>query len=393
MRAFNKLPSNAAASLPAGKHEDGGGLRLVKKADGGGQWVYRYSLHGRRREMGLGPIPAVSLKAAREEAAKWRARVAMGYDPIAERDKERANRLGGLFKEVALDAFEARKAELKDDGKAGRWLSPLEQHVFPKLGKVPIAQITQRDIRDCLAPIWHTKAATAKKAINRLNVVFKHAAALELDVDIQAVGKARELLGKQRHKETHIPAMPWQDVPEFYHSLEEPSVATLALRLLILTGARSGPIRMLKLDDIEGDVWTIPAEDMKGRVGAVEDFRVPLSSEAQNVIEAALPFARNGFLFWNRKNVISDMAMAAIMKRRGLEARPHGFRTSLREWLAECTTAQHEVAEMVLAHKTDSSVVRSYRRTDFLDQRRPLMERWAQHCCGQDGQVVRMVSQ
>ncbi len=379
MRNLHKLPSNAVASLPTGKHEDGGGLRLVKDRTGGGYWVFRFSLHGRRREMGLGSTQAISLKQAREQAAHWRARIAQGYDPIAERDRDRAGRLGARLKDIAFDAFEARKAELKGDGTAGRWFSPLEHHILPKLGEVPIAQITQRDLRDCLAPIWHDKAATATKAINRLNLVFKHAAALGLDVDLQVVDKAKALLGKQRHKVEHIPAMRWQDVPAFNATLQEPTLGNLALRLLILTGVRSGPIRSLKLNDIDGDVWTVPAEDMKGRVASVEAFRVPLSTVALDVIELAKPYERNGYLFWSRKGVISDMTMSAIMKRQGLPARPHGFRTSLREWLAECTDAPHEVAEMVLAHKADSSVVRAYRRTDFLEQRRELLASWADY--------------
>ena len=378
MRSLHKLPSNAVTALPVGKHEDGGGLRLVKQKTGGGYWVFRYSLHGRRREMGLGSIQDISLKQAREQAAHWRATKATGFDPIFERDREQANRLGASLKEVALDAFETRKAELKGDGKAGRWFSPLEHHILPKLGKVPVAQITQRDIRDCIAPIWHSKAATATKAIDRLNVLIRHAAALGLDVDLQVVDKAKALLGKQRHKVKHIPAMPWREVPAFYATLNEPTLGNLALRLLILTGVRSGPIRNLKLEDVSGDIWTVQADDMKGRVGAIEDFRVPLSTAALEVIEQAKPHSRNGFLFWSRKGVISDMTMSAVMKRQGLEARPHGFRTSLREWLAECTDAPHEVAEMVLAHKADSSVVRAYRRTDFLDQRRDLLENWSE---------------
>ena len=379
MRTLHKLPSNAVASLPGGKHEDGGGLRLIKGRDGGGYWVFRYSLYGRRREMGLGSIKDVSLRQAREQAAHWRSRRALGHDPIAERDKDRANRLGAPLKEVAQSAFDARKAELKGEGRAGRWFSPFEHHILPKLANVPITQITQRDLRDCLAPIWHDKAATATKAINRLNVVFSHAAALGLEVDLQVVDKAKALLGKQRHKVAHIPALHWKAVPAFYSELLEPTLGNIALKLLILTGVRSGPIRTLRLADIQGDVWTVPADDMKGRVGSTESFRVPLSSQAISVIEEAKPYERNGYLFWSRKGVISDMTMSAIMKRKGLEARPHGFRTSLREWLAECTDAPHEVAEMVLAHKTDGSVVRAYRRTDFLDQRRVLLAKWADY--------------
>jgi integrase len=116
------------------------------------------------------------------------------------------------------------RPELKGDGKAGRWFSPLELHVLPKLGKMPVAEIDQRDIRDTLAPIWHTKAETARNALNRLGIVLRRAAALGLDVDLQATDKAAALLGKRRHIAKHIEALPWKEVPGFYATLEEPSL-------------------------------------------------------------------------------------------------------------------------------------------------------------------------
>ncbi|RXV66512.1 integrase [Roseovarius sp. A46] len=327
----------------------------------------------------------------RKLAQRWRKVAAEGRDPVKEREAEaRAARREDIsLAVITADAFETRKAELKGDGKAGRWLLPLERHVLPKLGKVPVTDLDQRDIRDTLAPIWHSKADTARKAMNRLSIVMKHAAALGLDVDLQATDKAKALLGKSRHVPRNIPAMNWRDVPEFYASLEEPTLTHLALRLLILTGVRSTPLRKIRLDQIEEDVWTIPADVVKGRKGATEAFRVPLSTEARRVIELARPHARNGFLFPNtRGGVISDMTLSRHMQRRGLEARPHGFRTSLRTWLAEATDAPHEVAETMLGHVVDGSVVRAYRRTDYLDKRMKLAERWADHVTGGAGQVV-----
>ncbi|WP_413718761.1 tyrosine-type recombinase/integrase [Silicimonas sp. MF1-12-2] len=236
--------------------------------------------------MGLGAFPEVSLKEARQEAEKWRAVVRSGKDAIKERERQRreAERNMHLLRDIALDAFESRKAELKGDGKAGRWFSPLELHVLPKLGGMPVGQIDQRDIRDTLAPIWHTKADTARKAMNRLGICLRHAAALGLDVDLQATDKAKALLGKQRHTVKNVPAMPWQDVPAFYRSLSGGTASELALKLLILTGVRSYPLRHMHEGQIDGDVWTIPAKAMKGRLGATSDFTVPLSQEAQRVI-------------------------------------------------------------------------------------------------------------
>lgn len=384
-RETNRLSAATVKAAPVGKHADGGGLWLVKRPDGGAQWVQRVTPHGRRREMGLGAYPEVTLREARDAATHNRALVRQGLDPIKERERQRreAARNIHMLTDIALNAFESRKAELKGDGKAGRWFSPLELHILPKLGNVPVADIDQQDIRDTLSPIWHSKAATASKAINRLNIVMRHAAALGLDVDLQAVDKAKALLGKQRHTVTNVPSLAWQDVPDFYQSLGG-SVTELALRLLILTGARSGPLRNIHVDQIDGDVWTIPAEAMKGRKGATSDFRVPLSTEAQRVIEEARKFARDGFLFPSTKRgVISDMTMTAYMDRRGMKERPHGFRTSLRVWLAEATSAPHDVAEMCISHVVGSKTVQAYKRTDYLKQRAALMERWAQLCHGE----------
>lgn len=378
--ALNKLTASQARAAAPGKYADGGGLYLYKRRDGGAQWVFRYTLHGRRHEMGLGRFPDVSLKEAREAADPWRAKVRAGKDPIKSREKERADaaRNMNLLRDIALDAFESRKAELKGDGKAGRWFTPLELHALPKLGRMPVSEIDQRDIRDTLAPIWHDKADTARKAMNRLSICLRHAAALGLDVDLQATDKARALLGKQRHTVRNVPAMPWQDVPAFYQSLTGGTLSELALRLLILTAVRSHPLRHIRVDQIDGDIWTIPAEAMKGRKGATSDFRVPLSGEALAVIDEARKFARDGFLFPGlRKGVISDMTMTAFLNRRGIEARPHGFRSSFRDWTAEATNAPREVAETCLGHVTGGAVERAYRRTDFLEQRRALMERWA----------------
>jgi len=394
MRSRNRLSPAFLRKAPMGKYCDGAGLWLIVRDDGGAQWVLRVTVHGRRREMGLGGYPEIGLAKARDLADRWRAMAKEGRDPIKEREREirEARREDIALSIITADAFEARKAELKGDGTAGRWLSPLTLHVLPKLGKVPVTDLDQRDIRDTLAPIWHTKADTARKAMNRLSIIMKHAAALGLDVDLQATEKAKALLGKTRHVPKNIPAMVWADVPGFYASLEEPTLTHLALRLLMLTGLRSTPLRTIRLDQIEGDVWTVPAEAMKGRKGATEAFRVPLSHEAQRIIDLARPHAHNGYLFPNtRGGVISDMTLSRMMERRGLDARPHGFRTSLRTWLAETTDAPHEVAEAMLAHVVDGGVVRAYRRTDYLEQRRALAERWADHVTGGAGQVVKLV--
>jgi integrase len=377
-RPLNKLSALQVRSLPPGKYSDGGGLWLIKRPDGGAQWMQRITVHGRRREMGLGGVQDVSLKEARRFSEEARALARQGKDPIKERERRRreAERAAHTLADVSRECFEARKAQLKGDGKPARWMGPLESHVLPKLGKVPVAEIDQNDIKNTISPIWHEKPAVARKAIDRLGVVIGYAAAMGLDVDIQATAKAKALLGKQRHKVSHTPSMPWEDVPAFYATLQEPTPTNLAMKLLILTAARSAEVRKLHVDEVHDDVWIIPAERMKGS----KEHRVPLSQEALKVIELARPFGRGGHPFVGRQGKpISDMTLSMLMKRRGLEARPHGFRSSFRTWCAEKTDVPREIAEAALAHISGGAVERAYRRTDYLDQRRDLMEMWAIH--------------
>jgi integrase len=382
-------------TAPSGRHSDGAGLWAYVREPGNGYWVLRFHVHGKRREAGLGSLKAVSLAEARQKAAIARAQLALGVDPIREKHKQAraASKPDSAFAVVAQQCFEARKSELKGDGLAGRWFSPLELHAIPALGRLPVDEITARDIRDALAGVWH-KGDVGRKTINRINVIMRYAAALGLAVDLQAPLKAKALLGKSRHEPKHIEAVPWAEVPAFYASLAEPSIVHLALKFLILTGVRSKPARFLRLEQIEGDTWTIPAEHVKGLKGKTSDFRVPLSREALAVIEAAKAHARDGFLFPSTKPgvPISDMSMSQSMARRGVKERPHGFRSSLRVWLAEATDASHEVAEAVLGHATGSAVSRAYQRSDFLEQRRALLERWGDFVAGGSGALVQLAA-
>jgi integrase len=377
----HRLNSAFIKTAPAGKHCDGGGLWLIKRNDGGSQWTFRYQFDGRRKEIGLGGLLKVGLKDARTQADHYRALVLSKNDPLREKAKmeQESYKIHTTVTEIAHAAFEARKAELKGDGKNGRWFSPLELHVLPKIGHIRIEDLTQRDVAAAVKPIWDSKAETAKKGLDRLNIVIKYAAALGLDADIGVVEKAKLLLGKSRHERQHIPYMLWSDVPAFYRSLSEPTITHLALRLLILTGSRSKPIRFARLEHFVTGDWIIPADLNKGKKGETSDFAIPLSLEAQNVLEQTIPFQKNGFLFPSstKNEVISDATMSRYMERLGLAARPHGFRSSIRTWLSEQTEAPFHISETIIGHKVRTDTQLSYDRTDFIEQRKPYMQGWA----------------
>jgi len=375
MTISNVLTQMKARNLGPGKHFDGQGLMLVKSRKDAGKWLLRLSVAGRRREMGLGRWPDVSIAEARESASNARKELRGGTDPVAQRRKA-VRKIKRLSVADAVQAcFEARQAELKGDGKAGRWLSPLNTHVLPKIGTMAIEDVDQHELKRLLEPIWHTKPDTARKAMNRINLTLKHAAALDLDVDLQAVMKAQALLGKRRHTVQHIPSLPYAEAPAFYRhlcTLTFPSA--LALRFLMLTVARTSAVRLATYAEIEGDVWIIPAE----RTKSGNEHKVPLTDEVMRVVERTKGDNASPFLFTTDKGKpLSDMAMSGLMKREGMTARPHGFRSTFRTWAEECTDASFEVKEACLGHRVGSEVERAYQRSDLLGKRLAFLTEWA----------------
>ena len=222
------------------------------------------------------------------------------------------------------------------------------------------------------------KHETARKALNRLNVIIKYATALGLNVDIGVVDKARQLLGPTRHQPEKMQALSAINTSQFDQSLADLSPTHLCMKLLILTGLQSRPVRHSRVDQFDGDIWTVPGEMMKGKRGRTEDFRVPLSKGAQSDIVDAMGISRDGFLFpIIRKGVISDSTLSKHMRDKELAGVPHGFRSTLRTWLTDHTDISYEIADMIIAHQVGSQVERAYNRTDYLERRRHYMKLWA----------------
>lgn len=385
MAAINKLTAIQIKNAKVGQGlNDGGGLRFIGTKDGG-KWLFRYTVGGKRREMGLGSSPQVSLSDARRTRDKWNAFVLDGKDPIFERrrieeeTKAAADTSVPTFAEMAEIAFEARKARLKRAGEAGQWMSPLVLHVNPKIGAMPVEEITQFHIHTALEPIWRKMYPTAKKAIQRTRIVLTHARMSGYDVDPFMCDAAKMMLGFVNHKEKPTPATPWQDIPVLYQRFKEKRSTHFILRFAILTAMRSHAVRGVRLEEIERDVWTVPAERMKGTEASSADFRVPLSIEALNVIEEArAELGHNELLFQGaRGSVVTDVAVAKVLNKLGEVGRLHGFRTSFRTWAQDTEAASYDVAETALGHVLGSKVERAYARSDLLEKRRILMQRWA----------------
>lgn len=402
---MGKLATNILKTADVGKYSDGAGLYLLvtghdDRGRAKGSWIFRYTYLKQRYELGLGSIQSLSLSRARAECERWRDLMNDRRNPVNPLEEKRrleadaSSGRGALtLDEVAPLAFEAIKGRLKGDGKAGRWYSPLRLYVLPALGHFKVEEIHQRDIERAFRPIWQSKPPTAMKALQRLGVVMNHAAAMGLDVNANAIPNAKQLLGDQGHKVQHHPALPWQDLPKLYQWLNPNITTHRALRMYILIGGgcRLGPLRNARRAQFSDGIWTIPGEELKGLKGDDADFRVPVTKEMQHILDWPESDTDGGYLFASprskagRPMAISDQAIENVMRDREIKwewpepYRPHGLRATFRSWVSEVDPSLYAVAETALAHKVGGLVERTYARNDFLEQRRTLLERWADH--------------
>ncbi len=376
-----------------GRHGDGGGLELHKTGDGG-KWIWRYSFAAKRRQMGLGSYPAVSLADARKERDRWTLILSQGKDPITERAaakeaaKAEIERHDPTLEHLAREVLEARKAGLRREGKSARWLSPLERHVFPKIGRKPVSAVHQADVKAALAPIWRTKHPTAEKAIQRLRIIFRQGKLMGFECDPFTIDAAQHMLGQVIHAPEPISATPWQELPGLYERLADRGTVASCLQFMALTVVRASGCRGARFDEIEDGVWTVPAERMKGQVGKVRDFRVPLSPAALALVERRRALGGDFLFAGPRGKPVTDASLSKHMKDMGEEGRPHGFRTSFRTWVQDTDACPWDVSETILAHTIGGKVERAYARSDLLDRRRPVMEAWAQFVTGAQANVV-----
>ena len=374
-------------ALPPEKHCDGEGLWLFKAPNGRARWYFRFTLFGRQRETGLGRYPLISLAEARKKAEKMRGLVANGDDPIKLKRQERTQLISaeGRFETLVQKAYQTHRLTMKGEDASGKWFGPIRTKLLPKLGKMPITKIDQHDIYDALATAWEQTPAVAESCLSRLRVVYRYAIASGYDVDPTRIDKAKILLGARLRPRQHVVAMPWEEASAFYKRLGDVNPVELALRMLMLTGVRSAAVRHMRFDEIQGSLWTIPVENVKGKKEFVKPFRVPLSPEALHVIDLAKSVQMNGYLFPNEDGgPLDKMAMRNLLTDWKIAGRPHGFRTTVRTWLADHDVCNREVAEAVLGHFTKSKVEQAYNWTDYFQLRVPVMDAWAACLTGKD---------
>lgn len=391
-KVAKELSALAVSRLKAQRrHAVGGAAGLHLRITGTARtWLLRVNVGSKRRDIGLGHYPSISLADARAAAHRVREQVRVGIDPSAERAAARSalatqQASQRTFSQCCDGFLRSKAAEWRNAKHAAQWASTLKTYAYPVVGTMFVGDIGLPQVRQILDPIWDTKTETASRLRGRIEAVLDYAAVQgyrsgdnparwkgHLDKLLPAPGKIAKI--------QHHPAMPAHEVAEFMRSLRESSaLGAHALRFLILTAARSGEVRGAKWEEIdkENQVWIIPEERMK----AHREHRVPLTKQALEALplQGTSPFIFSG----GKGKPISDMTLTATLRRRGLKKYvPHGFRSTFRDWCGEHTNYPRELAEAALAHSLESKVEAAYRRGDALERRRPLMQDWADFCGG-----------
>lgn len=367
------------------------GLYLQVGTSGARSWILRVVVAKKRRDHGLGGFPDVTLAMVKEKARRARESIEQGQDPIAQRKQAISAAIAQqatdkTFEQAALAYIEAHSDGWKSAKHRAQWGATLKTYAFPTIGRLLVRDVGQVQVLNVLEKIWRTKTETASRLRGRIESVLSWATVRgyrigenparwkgHLDQLLPAPGKIKKV--------KHHPALPISQVGEVLKLLRQQSgIAPRALEFTILTAGRSGEILGAKWEEIDLDlkIWVIPGERMKGG----REHRVPLSEQAIRILA---PLYKNmpGLVFCApRGGQISDMGMTAVLRRMNVDAVPHGFRSTFRDWAGECTAHSRDMAEQALAHTIPNAVEAAYRRGDMLEKRRHMMQDWAAFCEG-----------
>jgi integrase len=391
-----------ARLVKPGKHAVGGvpGLHLFVKETGAKSWVLRVVVGDRRRDVGLGGYPAVTLAQAREAARTTREKIRGGVDPVEEarsaRSKLVASRAAAItFEQASAQYIKAHKQSWRNDKHRQQWENTLAAYAEPVIGNILVSHLTMTHVLNVLEPIWFKKTETASRLRGRIEAILDWAKGRGYrsgDNPAAWKGNLQTQLPKAERvaKQENQPALPIDLAPAFMKRLRlAEGQGARALEFTILTVGRSGEIRGAEWSeiDLEAALWTIPASRMKAGV----EHRVPLTPQATSLLKSLPRMADCPLVFpAPRGAMLSDMTLTAVIRRfndsdknkwvdprNGRGVVPHGFRSTFRDWAAERTSFPKEVAEMALAHTIGNKVEAAYRRGDLFEKRRAMMNDWA----------------
>ena len=375
-----------------GRYGDGGGLYLNVAPGGSRSWIQRVRIDGRRLDKGLGGFPATTLTQARKLSDANRVAVADGRNPWADKEKAavtvkptgRGRARIPTFEEAARIAHVDQSKQFRNPKHAANWIQTLERHIFPVIGNIPVDEITRADVLAALKPIWWDIPDSARRIRLRVRTVLEWCIESDLVPANVERGITKISLPPQPKVVNHRKALPYPQVPSAIKTVRDSKAwdaTRLCFELMVLTAARPGEARGMRWDEVDwdADLWNIPASRMK----AGKEHRQPLSIQAMVLLRTARGKLDNGtgLVFPHPKNgkPLSEAALKQRADKCKLDCDAHGFRSSFRDWAAEQSGASYDAIEMSLAHAVGNQVERAYYRSDLLDQRRPLMQAWADY--------------
>lgn len=387
-----------------GRHADGEGLHLLVKRSGARSWVYRFMLNGKARDVGLSRCPEavallqktgrndLTLAQARDVASIYRMKVKLGIDPLTERENaekaaasaRQAEKAAAVtFKAMAEQFLSMNEANWRNAKHRQQWRNTLNTYAYPIIGKMRVGDIETPHVLQILEPIWLSKSETAGRIRGRIEAILDAAKVREYrsgENPARWRGHLANLLpARPKLSRGHHKALPYDEVPALLSSLRSHrAVSALALEFTVLTAARTGEVLGASWEEIDFKkrAWTIPAHRMK----AGREHRVPLSDQAIRILRFAQKLEKTHVFPGQRGGSMSSMAMLMLLRQMQPGITVHGFRSSFRDWAAECTGYSHEVCEMALAHTIGNKAEAAYRRGDLFEKRRRLMDDWATYC-------------
>ena len=384
VRALHKLSDAAAKSdrLKPGRLSDGGGLYLNVSPTGTKSWLFMWTPRGgKRKEMGLGAYPVISLAKARLKAGDCRSAVADGRDPLDDKKREAEPTFG----ECADLYIESIKSEWRNAKHAAQWKTTLATHCQPIRSKL-VSQVATDDVLAVLAPIWQKKSETASRLRGRIERVLDFAKVKGWRSGENPAlwrGHLKNILPKRRKlTRGHMAAMPFENVPAFMVEVRaSEAMSARALEFTILDASRTGEVLGARWPEIYFDkhVWLVPGERMKAGIA----HAVPLSKQAMALLRRLHDTKISDFVFPGERQgkPLSGMAMEMLLRRlKVTDATVHGFRSSFRDWAGDKTSFARELAEAALAHKVGDETEQAYRRSTAIEKRRKLMQAWADYC-------------
>ena len=364
------------------------GLQLLYKPSETKYWLLRFAFNGKRHELGIGPFPDLLPREARQIAQEARTLIAKGENPLTSKLAQKAQikaleRKKITFRDFALTCVADKQSEWSSDKHAAQWTYSLEKFAFPVIGEMALDEIDTDDILRILTPIWKSKTETASRLRGRLEWILAAACTRKLRDGMNPAlwrGHLQTILPapKKMMEVRHHPALAYRALPKFQALLRNiDGVPALALEFTILNASRTGEVLGGLRSEIDGDIWTISANRMKGR----KEHRVPLTGRSLEILAMAKTMDENSqYLFSRNGKPLSNMAMPMLLRRLNSNVTVHGFRSTFRDWVSEETSHSPEVAEMALAHTIKNKVEAAYRRKDLLERRRILMRDWLDFC-------------